>query len=347
MSHYPGVEVYSCFSLLAFLLFIIPSLCAWHLEARNTALLCASVWGAIGSLNFFINSVVWNGRVDNFAPVWCDISSKIQIGMNVAFHACSLSMNRRLYYIAKGDIAVTSVEKRRTIMVDLSICVGIPVLHMILNYISQEYRFDILEDFGCFPSDDTTWVSYFLLVPWPLVIVLVSSVYSILNLKAFNQYRKRFKEHLSQVNGLNPNFYLRLMCLTGTDIVLTIPLSVWFAATNSVDFVPWISWEETHHNFSRIQFVPAPLWEFDSDQVMALESTRWSVVMCGFLFFGFFGFTTEARKAYRTLFSHIWRRSFGHKMSNEAMEPDLVFDFAPFQSQHSTIPQSGAVPVEV
>ena len=30
-------------------------------------------WAGLGCLNAFINSVVWNGNVENVAPVWCDI----------------------------------------------------------------------------------------------------------------------------------------------------------------------------------------------------------------------------------------------------------------------------------
>jgi pheromone a factor receptor len=35
------------------------------------------VWTALGCLNQFINSVVWNKDVINRAPIWCDICEKI------------------------------------------------------------------------------------------------------------------------------------------------------------------------------------------------------------------------------------------------------------------------------
>ena len=31
------------------------------------------IWTALGCLVHFVDSIVWNGNVVNWAPVWCDI----------------------------------------------------------------------------------------------------------------------------------------------------------------------------------------------------------------------------------------------------------------------------------
>jgi hypothetical protein len=85
------------------------------------------------------------------APVYCDIcksldesplenplihrhptATRIQVALNVAIPACSLCINRRLYKIATMKAVVfTSSEKRRAVIYDLVISVGIPILQII------------------------------------------------------------------------------------------------------------------------------------------------------------------------------------------------------------------------
>jgi pheromone a factor receptor len=108
-------------------------------------------WTGLGCLMQCINSIVWNGNMVNRAPVYCDIGefldplfrehtltfrysivTHIQVALNVAIPACSLCINRRLYKVATiNAVMVTRSEKRRAIMVDLLIGVGIPILQMI------------------------------------------------------------------------------------------------------------------------------------------------------------------------------------------------------------------------
>ena len=59
-------------------------------------------------------------------------ATRIQVGLNVAIPACSLCINRRLYKIASVKaVMITREEKRRAVIQDLLICVGIPLLQMI------------------------------------------------------------------------------------------------------------------------------------------------------------------------------------------------------------------------
>lgn len=60
------------------------------------------------------------------------IATHIQIGLNVAIPACSLCINRRLYKISTAKaVMVTRSEKRRAVIVDLLIGLGIPLLQMV------------------------------------------------------------------------------------------------------------------------------------------------------------------------------------------------------------------------
>ena len=61
-------------------------------------------------------------------------ATKFMVGLSTAIPAASLCINRRLYRIACiRVVTATKADKRRAIMVDLAIGVGLPVLVMILR----------------------------------------------------------------------------------------------------------------------------------------------------------------------------------------------------------------------
>jgi mannose/fructose/N-acetylgalactosamine-specific phosphotransferase system component IIC len=62
------------------------------------------------------------------------IASKFTVVIGVAISASSLCINRRLYHIASIRVVTTTkADRRRAIMVDLAIGLGIPVLVMLLR----------------------------------------------------------------------------------------------------------------------------------------------------------------------------------------------------------------------
>jgi pheromone a factor receptor len=109
------------------------------------------IWAGLGCLMQCINSIVWNGNMINRVPVYCDIcksvgplslehpltlrhptATRIQAAQNVAIPVCSLCINRRLYKVAMANVMMpTDDEKRRAVMQDLLICVGIPILQIL------------------------------------------------------------------------------------------------------------------------------------------------------------------------------------------------------------------------
>lgn len=166
-------QVFSAFSFLSFVLVTIPFV--WHLQGEQSALSALSSlmnllrspawntgtciymgWVSLTSLLLFINSVVWNDNTVNWAPIYCDIATKIMIGAAVGVVAATLCINRRLYYIVSIKSVMRTVaevsslsllsstllwcwdgitlwQKRREVLVDLAIGVGIPIIVMILR----------------------------------------------------------------------------------------------------------------------------------------------------------------------------------------------------------------------
>jgi len=306
-------QVFAVFAFLSFVLVSIPL--PWHLEAWNTGTCLFILWTGTGSLILSINAIIWDGNTVNWAPVWCDITTKWMTGLSVALPAASLCINRRLYNIASiRTVTITSSDRRRAILIDLAIGLGIPALFMALHYIVQGHRFDIIEDVGCRPFIYNTPPAYPLVYVPPLVIGLTSGVYSVLTIRAFYLRSVEIKAVMSTNTTITFNRYFRLMALATADLLFTIPFSAYIVYANLKfgKVAPWISWDDTHSGFSRIDQIPAHFWRSDPAAQFALEFTRWAVVICGFVFFMFFGFADEAFRNYRKAYACVTSR-FGAK----------------------------------
>ncbi|KAF9007128.1 pheromone A receptor-domain-containing protein [Cyathus striatus] len=267
-------------------------------------------WTGIGSLIFFINSIVWNGNAINVAPVWCDITAKYIVGLSWAIQSCSLCINRRLYHIASvRSVTITRAEKRRQIMVDLAIGIGLPVLGMILHIIPQGHRFDIFGDIGCYPTVYVTPMAYALVFGPPVVIGLVSAVYSFLTIRAFYKTHTQFQEILSRTGNITKSRYIRLMLLAGFDILGNVPLSCYIIYSNArIGTNPWLGWADTHEDFWRIRQYPTVVWRDGGFYESAMEAGRYLTPVCAIAFFIFFGFAEEARKNYRSAIDSVAKR---------------------------------------
>ncbi|KAI6111889.1 pheromone A receptor-domain-containing protein [Pisolithus thermaeus] len=300
---------FSACSFIGFVLCAIPL--PWHLEAWNTGTCLYMIWTGLGCLNQFINSVVWNTNVINKAPVWCDISSKFMIGTAVAIPAASLCINRRLYHIVSVDaVTKTRAEKRRDVLVDLAIGLGIPILEMILHYIVQGHRFNIFEEIGCYPTTYNTPPAYALVFCWPIAIGVVSAAYCVCTIRELALRRAQFKELLSANRNMSSSRYFRLMGLAGIEVLGTIPIGAYTVFLNVTisPIQPWISWANTHYNFSRVAQYPYVVWADNYQLAVSLQMSRYLIVACAFIFFAFFGFADEARRNYRVAYTSIAKK---------------------------------------
>ncbi|KDQ23627.1 hypothetical protein PLEOSDRAFT_1048633 [Pleurotus ostreatus PC15] len=300
MSFDPTYPAYPVFSFLAFVLVLIPL--PWHLQAWNTGTCLFMIWTAVGCLNYFINSLIWHGNAIDWAPLWCDISTRLTVGISVAIPAAALCIYRRLYKIASVQtVALSRAEKRRAVMVDLAIGLGIPFTQMALQIIVQGHRYDIWEDVGCLPRTFNTPPAYPLTFLWPLVIALISAVYCILTLRAFMIRRAQFRQFLSANSSLTMHRYFRLMALATVELVFNTSLNTFgtYLTITSNTIQPWRGWDDAHFDWYLVDTFPAVLWRMSTRNIISLEMGRWSVVFCSILFFAFFGFADEARKNYK------------------------------------------------
>jgi pheromone a factor receptor len=114
-------------------------------------------------------------------------------------------------------------------------------------------------------------------------------------------------ELLPSTSSLTANRYLRLMLIAIAEILCTIPIAAYGLYLNlgTGSVRPWISWADTHYNWSAVHLYPSVLWREDHLTTVAIELSRWLPIFCALMFFAFFGFAEEARKHYRQAFMKV------------------------------------------
>ncbi|KAG8215486.1 STE3-domain-containing protein [Butyriboletus roseoflavus] len=234
------------------------------------------------------------------------------IGGAVAIPAASLCINRRLYQIASvQSVTKTRAQKRRDIMIDLAIGLGIPLLEMILHVVVQSHRFIIVEEFGCTPFIWNTPLAYVLVLTWPVIIALVSGFYGIRAIRELAIRRAQFKEFLSTNKNLSSSRYFRLMGLAGVEVICTVPLGLYTLVSNvsGVPMSSYVSWSYAHNNFGAIEQIPSVVWRQSTTGISTDEISRFFPVLGAFVFFAFFGFADEARRNYRLAYMSFAKRA--------------------------------------
>ncbi|KAJ7085489.1 fungal pheromone STE3G-protein-coupled receptor, partial [Mycena belliarum] len=306
--------LFSIFAFLGFLLVLVP------LPAWNSGTCFYMMWAALACLNQFVNSVVWADDMVIRAPGWCDISIRITMAASVGIPAASLCITRRLYHIASvKTVPISKADKRRAALVDALICVFFPLVYLAFQYIVQGHRFNIYEQLGCYPALYNSIPMYFLSMMWPPLLGLISAIYGAFALRAFLARRAAFTQFLSPASGsgaapgLTATRYLRLIALSLTSVLLTLPLGIFAIAVNATatPVGPWVSLADTHFDFARFEQVPAVFWRSNKLVSIGLEFTRWAAPASALVFVAFFGAAAEARKnysaAFRAVASLFWR----------------------------------------
>ncbi|EJD43547.1 STE3-like pheromone receptor [Auricularia subglabra TFB-10046 SS5] len=291
---------------LAIFLVLVPM--PWHISAWNSATCYLMIWTVIGCVIHLVNSIIWHESLANPNPTYCDISTKILMGLSVAIPLSTLCINRRLYKIATTQtVVIDRASKRRNIIIDTLIAVLCPLIFMAVHYTQQGHRYDIVENYGCWPTTYLTALGYIFVIVPPIIVCSISLVYCTLSIRAFLKRRQEFNDILRVNSGLNSHRYFRLMALASTEILIGLPTSLFFLITNlkSTGVMPWISWDDTHLDFNRVTFFPAYFFKLNPALRVGFELNRWAFPFIAFTFFAFFGLADEARRNYRAAFNAV------------------------------------------
>ncbi|KAJ7164158.1 putative fungal pheromone GPCR, STE3-type [Mycena filopes] len=309
-----------------------------HWRARNIATVSIVVWLCFVNLTFAINSIVWSGNVNIVVPVWCDIVTKLQVGAMGALPACCLSLALQLWRVSS---AFNSTSKRTAIMIDILWCWGSPALLIILHYIVQDHRFDIIEDLGCRPTTYISLPAIFLFYAPIALVVLLTFTFSSLAFHAFYQRRRTFASFLqSKKSPFTARRYVRLM-------LITTVLALWEATVVALIFGlsfhssgglrPYPSWAAVHHDFSRINQHPAA--SIPKQVLTWTYVAWWTVPISAYCFVLFFSFGEEGMRAYGP-----WWRWARRLLGISAAAPPPTSPSPPSSCSTSPSPSSSSSP---
>ncbi|TDL16350.1 STE3-domain-containing protein [Rickenella mellea] len=301
----PTYPLYSIFAFICFILVLSPL--PWHLQAWNVGTCMYMLWTSTVCLIWFINSLIWRNNAIDWAPIYCDITTRIVIGAGVAIPACGLCIQRRLYCVTKQLGSLTQQEKLKAVIVDMLITLGFPLFIIGIAYISQGHRYDIFEDVGCTFHIHDAWPAFLTYYMWPLTIALISAVYCGMNLRTIYRRRSALNKFNLADSTLPAKIYMRLLYLSCTEIVFTIPFASWVLYTDIINIAPYISWADTHSFFHLVWAYPSIIWHNEKELRPIVEFYRWNIIICAIVFIGFFTFADESRRNYGILFGRLMK----------------------------------------
>ncbi|KAB5590241.1 Pheromone B beta 1 receptor [Ceratobasidium theobromae] len=294
-------------SFICTILVLIPL--PYHWRTRNVATLSIIAWLVICNVIRGVNAVIWGGSTVVKYKIWCDINTKLIVGAQIALASSVCCVCRYLSQVASPHHSIQEPSrKRRRMILELVMCVGLPMITMALHYVVQGHRFDILEDFGCAPTVYMSVAGLFIIYIPPLVISLAGLVYAGISLCWFIYRRAQLHAILqSSQPGLTTSRYLRFIILSAIQMfyATTLTLFVLLANITQGGLRPWVSWDFVHSDWQRINQIarvvaPQSFWD--------IYIVTWYIVpFSSLLFFAFYGLGQEVKSEYIKLFSRIFR----------------------------------------
>ncbi|KAL4249737.1 G-protein coupled receptor 4 family protein [Abortiporus biennis] len=318
-------------SFLAAALVLLPL--PGHWRAGNVPTVSIIIW--LFAINFIhgLNSIFWAHSIEAKYLVWCDIVTRIMAAGNIAFPTACFCLCMHLERVASiRAVQTSSHDKKRRMIIDITLCWVVPAIYIALYYIVQGHRFDIIEDLGCRAEEYVSIPQFFIVWFLPIVFSLGTFVFAGLSFTHFFRRRATFARHLSGTSsGLSPSRYFRLMTMAIVLMFWTlfvIGVTCWFNYRPGLR--PWTNWDDVHSNFSRIGQFP---------NFVIPESTRkWALFfwfvpfITSILFIAFFAFGKDAMNDYYSVLLFVI------KPFRKGRSTDGGFAIVSSQLGNSTIP---------
>ncbi|EGN98015.1 hypothetical protein SERLA73DRAFT_109318 [Serpula lacrymans var. lacrymans S7.3] len=298
-------HVFSGFAFISFVLLSV--LLPLHIKARNIGTCALIIWIGLLCLNGFVNSIIWDHNVTDWAPVWRDISSRLMIGGGIGVQVACLCIARHLYFVTRNITTnrLNQVRHWRAIACDYFLVIGVPMLYIVTSYVAQYLRYIIYEEIGCYFSVYNTQPLYPLCIMWPFVLSLIIVVYLGVTIRTLIQRGAGFKTLIQ-----HDEQFCRLLALAVLMVTCTFPYSLMAIAVDATSYPPvsWPGWDALHADISYVLQVLAAEWQAEIPaRVAALQFRRWVYVMYAIIVFSFFGSTTEAKKNYCATWGFLTR----------------------------------------
>ncbi|KZS93808.1 fungal pheromone STE3G-protein-coupled receptor [Sistotremastrum niveocremeum HHB9708] len=333
MADVPYVLPYVVFAAIFSVLVLTPL--PWHLHSWNGGTCLIMVYAAIGSLICAVDKSIWADNVEYELPIWCDITTRILIGLSVGLPAAAFCLTRRLYIIASSRGGIPSEQRLKALIFDLSIGFGFPLLVLgPFYYIVQGHRYNIIIGFGCRPAAVNTLATYFLILMWPVLFGVATLSYGVLATRAFFLHRKKMEAALATGTSLTEARFIRLISLTIVSSISTLPPSIFviWQDARSNGLRPWISWTSIKWGYSAV-------WRFSTiprETRHTQEFLDWLFIVVAIQFLLFFA--QESTNNYLRVFRHLIKK-FSSNLAPESQKTS-------FTSSEVTLTDCGNVGIQ-
>ncbi|KAF2841408.1 STE3-domain-containing protein [Patellaria atrata CBS 101060] len=269
----------------------------WHVRAGNIPACSLVFWLVILNLLTFANVIIWPH--DNVEAYWngigfCDVEVRIMVGSGIGIPASVACIMRSLAQALDTENAVLAPSRRvrrRNAAINIFCCIVLPVLLMVVYYVIQPYRYDIIGLSGCHAPFAPVLPTIFLYFIFPPIISVIGNYYSFLTIWRIHRYRRDLGTILAASNT-NQSHFFRLFIMALILILGITPVQIYFLIENiKAQYVPY-SWSEIHNPQTWNQHLAAP----SGGEVLP---DRWVWIGSGYLVFFFFGMGAETSRMYR------------------------------------------------
>ncbi|KLO13321.1 STE3-domain-containing protein [Schizopora paradoxa] len=347
LTPYPITPIGMFFGFLLALLPLAP-----RKETKNPAIWMYALWVAVTNLQLFVNTIIWHQSFDIIAPVWCDISTRLQFVAPIAVRACTLVLSIQLYRLTHMN-GVTFVKSRRCAILSMAFMLGFPLLIMALYIIVQPFRFTIWEEIGCIP-ETVSYVAYILVSGPELVFSVIAAALIPFSLMKFWQAQKNSKLTFGARSS-----YKRKMVIVCFDTAFNLPPLLYsviqdiLAGKENPSNASYRSWHAVHHGEAGLSHpewgvdtilqYPASVWSKGRWAVLAIKWEEWIFVAHAVVFFAVFGTTTDMKDLVRNCVRGLGRTLRRKKSSEQGMKQMGRADNSNFVAFNS-IPSARPVP---
>lgn len=129
---------------------------------------------------------------------------------------------------------------------------------------------------------------------------------SVIAVSIFFRRRLQFASFLRGNNsGLTINRFVRLSALATCDLIISLPLALYYLISFSQHLTPWISFEYIHLEFGTVNQFNATYMAKNPDIATTLFLPRWLSPLAAIIFFAFFGLAEDALSDYLTGYSRL------------------------------------------
>nr|UWL63634.1 STE3.4 [Melampsora pruinosae] len=294
---------FTCYLILSFscaVLNIAPTVS--HFIQGHPGPASFGVWVILLNACAFMNGMLWKDDAIDRAPVFCDLTAKLNlvgpVGLLIS-NWCIIQYLAKILTVSKS-LECRKGSKKRVIR-DYLLSFGIPAVIALASLIFQVARYQVDRLVGCSHVSALTWPTIFLFLIWPPIFCGVSCGYSAYVLYWLIRQHTNLRTLVTKSsNPLNLHRFVRMCVLAATYLCISAPITICGTLATMWDigpYLPWQSWYALHdidNQFSRIR--QNPLYQ--------LQARDWVPVTAGLVVLFLFAFANESLNIYQALF---WR----------------------------------------